>query len=193
MGVLSQDQIERRVDQVLKVAGVEGNPVPVEEVAETCGASVRYEHSRGEVSGALYRRGKAPIIGVNARHSKTRQRFTIAHEIGHLRLHDDEIHIDRRYPVELPGNSARKAPRFFRKQHSCRATDPKEVEANRFAAALLMPIRFLKKSVRGLEAPLIEADITRLAGEYKVSVQAMTFRLANLGVPVDIDMTDWQR
>jgi len=77
---------------------------------------------------------------------------------------------------------------LLRDQVSAQATDPKEIEANRFAAALLMPSSFLKASLRSYQAPLKQEDIEALAGKYEVSFQAMAFRLANLGVPIDVSM-----
>ena len=57
-----------------------------------------------------------------------------------------------------------------------------EIEANAFAAELLMPENWLRSS---LKEPLDEFDddeIKRLAKDYKVSAQAMTFRLTNLNL-----------
>ena len=38
--------------------------------------------------------------GSNGKHAPTRQRFTIAHEIGHVLLHKNEkLHIDEKSPI----------------------------------------------------------------------------------------------
>lgn len=123
------------------------------------------------MAGLLHRRpdGTA-VIGVNALESETRQRFTIAHEIGHLVLHDAELHVDEDFGVR------------FRDARSGQAVDAAEIEANQFASHLLMPAAFLRKDVRA--HAVVDLDdsetIEQLARKYGVSVQAMTFRLAKL-------------
>ncbi len=60
---------------------------------------------------------------------------------------------------------------------------PSEIEANAFAAELLMPVSFLKRDLEeGDDAVDLSDDdaLKSLAAKYRVSVTAMTFRLANL-------------
>jgi Zn-dependent peptidase ImmA (M78 family) len=135
------------------------------------GIEIRQEPFEGEISGVLYRDGQSSIIGVNSLHHRNRQRFTIAHEIGHFLLHEFDVHVDRRYRIVL------------RDENSSLATDPSEIDANCFAAELLMPYDFLERDVpkymRDFEE---ETGLEQLAGLYGVSRQAMAFRLANLGL-----------
>jgi len=63
------------------------------------------------------------------------------------------------------------------------ATDPKEIDANQFAAELLMPKSFLLSDFSGMKGDQ-EDIVVRLAKRYKVSRQAMEYRLANLGLLV---------
>ncbi|WP_028631753.1 ImmA/IrrE family metallo-endopeptidase [Pseudomonas parafulva] len=105
-----------------------------------------------------YRDGN-PLITYNLGDAPVRQRFTIAHEIGH-HVHGD---LD--------------APRDTTEQFSARARDPKEVAANRFAAALLMPAALVKHMI--LEQRV--TDLTRLAKAFGVSTAAMEFRLKAIG------------
>jgi Zn-dependent peptidase ImmA (M78 family) len=127
----------------------------------------------GEVSGLIYRqKAERPVIGVNSLHSLTRQRFTIAHELAHLVLHkDEELHVDEQYPIR------------FRDKTSSKAVDRTEIEANQFAAELLMPYDFLVAEINQLRDG-ISADegIRLLAEKFIVSEQAMTFRLSGLGL-----------
>jgi Zn-dependent peptidase ImmA (M78 family) len=183
--MLSVNQIEKRADAVLDAAGIKGPSINVEDVARALGITVREESTTADVSGALFRRDGRVVIGVNPHHVPNRRRFTIAHEIGHFVLHRDDLHMDdtRAYSSE-PGITHR----LLRDQVSSMATDPKEIEANRFAAALLMPVWMLKESLDSYESPLKQEDIERLAGKYEVSFQAMAFRLSNLGVPIDVSM-----
>lgn len=166
----------RRAQQLLADGGVTGAPVPLERLAELCRATIRYEPFDGEVSGMVHcRPGGGGVIGVNSEHSKTRQRFTIAHELGHLLLHaDEEFHIDEKAPLAL------------RDAVSSQAVDPREVEANQFAAELLMPEALVRASVGALIADdasiTAENAIEELAREYRVSALAMTHRLSNLRI-----------
>jgi len=99
-----------------------------------------------------------------------RQRFTIAHELGHLLLHDGvPIRIDRNFRVN------------WRKGSGVNASNVEEIEANFFAASLLMPKSMLTTANR-LDHFDVEddAEIVRLARLFRVSTQAMTFRLAEL-------------
>ena len=183
--MLSHEQVERRAFRILKDASVRRPPVDVHHIAATLGALVREEASGSDISGALFRDGDRVLIGVNVSHPRIRQRFTVAHELGHLCLHDGDVSIDHHYAVVTEGKM-RMRPSALRSRISSEATDPREIEANRFAAALLMPLPFLESSLRGHQFPLGEEDIRGLAKTYEVSSQAMGFRLMNLGVPVDL-------
>jgi Zn-dependent peptidase ImmA (M78 family) len=168
-------KVERAVAEVLEACGVTAPPVPVEEIARKLGATLVFEHFDADVSGALVRDARAVVIGVNAAHPRTRQRFTIAHEIGHLRLHqgrpmfvDHAVRIDRR-----DGTASR-------------GVDVEEVAANRFAAEMLMPEEMIRDAVVQLSAVrerlASAAIVARLAKKFDVSEQAMDYRLANLGL-----------
>jgi Zn-dependent peptidase ImmA (M78 family) len=71
----------------------------------------------------------------------------------------------------------------MRNKASSAGTDLEELEANLFAAELLMPISLLEKDLEKIDVVDLEdeAIVAKLAARYKVSTQAMTFRLANLG------------
>jgi Zn-dependent peptidase ImmA (M78 family) len=59
--------------------------------------------------------------------------------------------------------------------------DAKEIEANQFAACLLMPSRLLRERVTALNTKqLYDSHVTTLAKEFYVSEQAMTIRLTSL-------------
>ena len=136
------------------------------------------EEADDDLSGFLLQDGGNAIIGVNANHHDNRQRFTIAHEIGHFVLHAREkLHVDRR---------DRALQLKHRDELSSAGIIVEEKEANLFAAELLMPARFLEKDVAELEpTDLLDegssSALSQLAERYGVSQQALTFRLANLG------------
>lgn len=149
-------------------------PVQVGEIASTLGIRVQYEPIENELSGFLLRdiSRQKTIIGVNNFHHLNRQRFTIAHELGHFFLHEQEkLHIDRQFQVNLRDGNSSKGERA------------EEKEANLFAAELLIPVRFIQQDLAEVDALDLEHDdtLTELAKKYQVSVQAMTFRLAYLG------------
>ena len=143
-------------------------------VAEHLGAAIEEAPTKEALSGFLLRGAKPNqvVIGVNKMHSPQRKRFTIGHEIGHLLLHGARgFHVDEGFRVHR------------RDQASGEGADETEIEANLFAAELLMPQRFLAADLEEEESLDLVDDsvIVDLADGYDVSVQAMTFRLANLG------------
>jgi Zn-dependent peptidase ImmA (M78 family) len=156
--------------ELLRTGDVKKPPIPVENLANLVKAEIRYEPFAGNLSGMVQRTtDNRAIVGVNSLHPITRRRFTIAHELGHLILHRDRnFHIDESYPIG------------FRTDLSSEAIDDHEIEANQFAAELLMPMEFLAQDLNNL--PLdIESDqlIAKLARKYQVSLQAMTIRLSS--------------
>jgi len=71
----------------------------------------------------------------------------------------------------------------LRDAESAKGEDNDEREANLFAAELLMPAKFLTEDVKSIDLDLLSDStvLDSLATKYKVSGQALTFRLANLG------------
>ena len=145
-------------------------PVPVDKLAERLGIKVIVAPLQSNVSGALINDGGKYYIAVNSTHHRNRQRFTIAHEIGHYSLeHGMGEHIDREFTV------------IMRDENSSTAEDANEIAANQFAAALLMPKDFMLREFVRLGSFDDEA-VTRLALRYQVSELALQLRLRNLGL-----------
>lgn len=167
---IRRKHIRDLVEKLLETWKIDSLPIPVSEIAVALGIQVQYEPAKDDLSGFLLRdlRHQKAIIGVNKDHSPNRQRFTIAHELGHFLLHKHEkIHVDRRFQIQLrDGNSSKE-----------------EREANLFAAELLIPVQFIQKEFAAIEGLDLEDDsaIAQLAKNYQVSTQAMTFRLSYLG------------
>jgi Zn-dependent peptidase ImmA (M78 family) len=124
----------------------------------------------GEISGIVHRNSDgSAVIGVNSSHPIQRQRFTIAHEIGHLLLHADEkLHVDKNFPIGL------------RDATSGKSVNENEIEANQFAAALLMPRDLIAEDIKPFIGKDVLLAIRKLAKKYKVSEQAMSIRLSSL-------------
>ncbi len=169
---MASRKIEAKVLKLLQEYKVQRPPVPVEAIARKLGAEIRYSPFEGDISGMVYRDKDWTVIGVNSLHHPNRQRFTIAHEIGHMLLHKGkEFHVDKTFRVNL------------RDDLSSQAVDREEIEANSFAAELLMPRHMLLEDLKGREIDFEnEENIRRLASKYRVSPQALTLRLTNLGV-----------
>jgi len=162
------DAIRKNAIKLLRNIDCFSAPVPVEKVVKSLGATLRYgPYSDGSLAGMLVR-GENPVIAVNSAHHKNRQRFTIAHECGHLVLHNENFHIDEDFPI------------LRRDENSSLALDKREVEANQFAAEILMPLDFLKNDLSEKSID-IEDDlgVRSLSKKYMVSMQAMTYRLIN--------------
>jgi Zn-dependent peptidase ImmA (M78 family) len=163
---------------VLRKTGVDTAPVPIHLVAQRLGLMVESVHLGDEVSGVLVVDGEVGVIGYNVLHAEVRQRFTIAHEIGHYLLHrsDSSLFIDQRY------FSA------FRDARSSEGSEPREREANAFAASLLMPSHLVRWELKHRSFDLADEDaLSLLAKTFRVSTQAMAFRLSNLGLFVSPD------
>lgn len=148
-------------------------PVDVEGLAGALGAEVRRQPFYGDVSGMLLRDGGRILIGLNETHSERRQRFSIAHELGHLVLHRGKpLFVDHTVRVNL------------RDSRSATGTEREEIEANAFAAQLLMPEPLVTEAVQAVRsrARLLSDEqlVQKLAEQFDVSPQAMGFRLVNL-------------
>ena len=164
------NKIERIVEVLLEKHQVIAPPIPISKIAEAEGATIETQHFNNEISGLLLRTTKASIIAVEASQSSSRQRFTVAHELGHLLLHSGkELRVDKQFRVNL------------RSAESAKAEDVEEVEANAFAASVLMPQRFIQDDVGDLVLDIDDTkQVQQLAKRYDVSTQAMTIRLVNL-------------
>lgn len=177
----SAEVIEQIAQDTLRFAGAVSAPVDLSRVVSAFNATLRYEELEPQVSGALIAKGHECHVIVNAGHHPNRQRFTIAHELGHLRLHhrdvdrlfiDTEMRIYQR--VGQAGAAHYEAP-------GSTTTPREEREANRFAAALLMPAPLLQHAA--LQRNLLdELDIASMAKMFAVSEQAMSIRLLQLRV-----------
>lgn len=161
--------IEQTVEDLLKKCRITKPPVPVEKIAERYGLDIRLAPYEGDLSGALVRTEGETFIGVNSNHHSNRQRFTVAHELAHFFLHKGmRLHIDKNIWVNWRDDDSSKAVRW------------QEIQANQFAAELLMPTAFLRRDLNRI-GRVNEHLVQILARKYRVSSQAMDIRLNNLG------------
>lgn len=171
---MRRSEIDRHAAELLASYGVTAPPVHVEQIAISKGIQVVRSAAEWNESGFLLRDNERVIIGVNSRNSSKRQRFTIAHELGHWCLHEGKpLIVDQSVMINK------------RDDVSSQATDVEEIDANHFAAELLMPKQFVADAVRRHMRTGIgsrEELVTTLARDFDVSTDAMGWRLINLGV-----------
>lgn len=137
-------------DNLLVMYGMEEPPINVHRLAEKLGVSVFEKQTNTAGQLQIDSEKQRAYIYVNPTDSRVRQRFTMAHEIGHLMLHRGQTQFRE---TEIPG-------------------DRQEIEANQYAANLLVPLWMLSA-----EAPHFDFEIPPLARKFQVSKQAMKFRI----------------
>lgn len=155
----------------------EGGSVDPLKIANAYGIDVRYFNLEENLSGFMLMEDGQAMIGVNAGDGPKRQRYTLGHELAHYFLHDrSEPFLDPRtaHVQIIPRNEI-----------SSLGVDPREIEANIFAAELLMPEERLRDEVEKLGRLGLfdeqDNEIKELADKFDVSVRAMTIRLERLG------------
>lgn len=100
------------------------------------------------------------------RHGHVRARSTVAHEIGHARLHTDQI-------IRLGGMSLISQVAFHRERNPHEACQDTEWQANAFGSALLMPA----EGVERLFGRLGRESANTLTEHYCVSLESATYRI----------------
>lgn len=171
---MTRDAVEKKAQRLLRKFQIAGPPAPVDAIAASENIQIVRSVADWNESGFLLRQHNTVIIGINSRNSARRQRFTIAHELGHFCLHEGKpLIVDQSVMVNK------------RDDVSSQATNQEEIEANQFAAALLMPEPWVKSASQGLfDSGVSSRDhlVTALAKDFDVSVDAMGWRLINLGI-----------
>ena len=144
-------------------------PINVSKIARFLGVKIYKVELPEDISGVLDIRNE-PIILINKEHGPHRQRFSIAHELGHFQLHRFiGIHIDKKS--------------YYRSIKSAIGLDSIEIEANQFAAELLMPENQVQSELDKYEdyIDMNEDIVADMAVKFNVSATAMGFRIQNLG------------
>jgi len=168
---LSTSDIEKKTTSLLKKYDVWKIPVDLELLAHRMGLRVDYSDLGEDVSGVIVIAEKGGDIGINSEHSNIRQRFTLAHEIGHYVLHRNskDLFIDKSYA------------KMFRNQNSSNGTDRVEIQANIFASTLLMPEIKIRKYIKEQELDLANGtELDDVAEQFLVSLQTLIYRLTSI-------------
>ncbi|KJC40124.1 hypothetical protein UB31_27850 [Bradyrhizobium sp. LTSP849] len=171
---MSEHAAREQARVLVEKLGVKAPPVPVERLAKALGVRIEYNPFDDELSGMAFLREGKPVIGVNANHHPNRQRFTIAHELGHIVLHrsrlDAAVLVDKKSKHFIP-----------RDQISAEGTDPVEVQANAFASELLMPAKWVRQALSESTRDLHDDEyLIALAKRFRVSLAAFQFRLEKI-------------
>jgi Zn-dependent peptidase ImmA (M78 family) len=156
------------VTDLLRKHKVTAPAVNVNRIIEESGVRLVFEVMDDSDSGLLLIKGGEATIAINAAHHPNRRRFSAAHECGHYFLHregDEQLFVDQAFQRDATASSG---------------TNRLEIEANRFAAELLMPETMIRDAVANQS--LSDLDIALLALRFEVSEQAMTLRLVKLSL-----------
>lgn len=152
-------------EQVRRKTDLDSAPINVYKALACLGVYVRMTALR-RLSGAFLSGGAtwSPGVLINSDQPSERQRYSAAHELGHYVLR----HADGEDRIVSPLG---------------RRFEPKEVEADRFAAELLMPAALLASEARQVRKyDQLAEQVYVLADKFLVSFEAMTYRLANVGL-----------
>nr|WP_201470986.1 ImmA/IrrE family metallo-endopeptidase [Microbacterium hydrocarbonoxydans] len=137
-------------------------PVDPVRIARDMGIQVFSAQLGDDVYGMINGTDSGVEIYVDQDNPEVRQRFTIAHEIGHFVANasslDGEVN-------------------FVERRSDSGAGTSDEIHANEFAASLLMPEQQVRVAHEG------SRDVFRLAQMFDVSVPAMRWRLRHLELP----------
>jgi Zn-dependent peptidase ImmA (M78 family) len=151
------DTVERKALEVLKRFGLAEPPVALEDICRAEGLAV-CARPFDYVAGLFVNDDVFPVIVVNSRQPSARQRFTVAHELGHYYLRH------RRGSFAEPGGASRQ-----------------ERDAERFAANLLMPAAWVLHYWTAYAANR-ENRVSILAALFEVSQAALRVRLKELSL-----------
>lgn len=143
---------ENLIREVLSFLYIKKPPIKPDIIAYGLGLELHFLNLSSQISGILYKRNNKHGIIINKNEAITRQRFTLAHEIGHFFLHAPKEVIYWDYP------------KFQNLQI--------EREANIFAASLLIPDFILEK--------YLNSSVEKISQIFFVSKKVAEIRLKNL-------------
>jgi len=146
---------------LLKAANIKSAPVKINELIKFLPKEFNLvirgtkNHLPNGLDAFTHKEPNLTIIGYNQNVALVRQKFSIAHELGHLYMG----HLHGQSSIDLDTN------------------DHDEIEANQFAAHLIMPTIMIKSDIK---AGLKQVEL--LAKRYVVSEEAMWWQLSKSGL-----------
>lgn len=163
------DYAKKSADRVLQDNLVTSPPVNIFAVVRNYGLEVTYADFGGHSDVAGFVDLEARHIVVNSLDPPSRQKFTVAHELGHWIMHRQLLkeNPDRgillRLPLGMPD------------------PDPREKEANSFAANILVPDEFVLPVIQdGQRMTDLRGGERLLATVFGVSSDVVVYRLRQL-------------
>lgn len=139
-------------------------PIKLGLLSKELGLIVKRATLPANISGEIKEQNGEIIIRVNRHDAKTRQRYTLAHEIAHFLLHRHLLSTGITDDV------------LYRSSQS----DEIEAEANRLAADILMPMNIVKNLMHKHDKLKGEIFYQAIADDLDVSVTAIKIRLSKI-------------
>lgn len=156
-------------EEILKENYITKPPIPVIELAKNYGFEVAEVELPPNIAGFVD--AIKHIIFVNVSDSETRKAFTIAHELGHIKLHAEELKNNPDIGI------------LYRRPLGGKDSDEKEQEANCFAASLLVPQSMYDDiSIQYKNVFTEENKIDFLSGLFGVSPEVIKYRIHDFNI-----------
>lgn len=158
--IADYEKAKKNAIGLLELFGIDTPPIDPAKIARNLGITVNFVEFAKEneqISGFYLAQENA--IYINEHEYAPRMTFTIAHELGHQRLHEQWAKTSD-YKI------------LYRDEVFKKQKNPKEQEANAFAAHLLVP-KFLLDRYRKI------ATVSELATLFAVSEPVIKYRLKN--------------
>lgn len=156
---ISRATLRKLAEKLLTGAGITSAPIMIRDIVKYLKTKENFDvfafDLPEKVSGIHAMDGDKSYIGYNKDQNRHRQRFTVAHEIGHFILGHTRANNDFKF--------------------SSRPSVAEE-EANTFAAEILMPYQILKADLKVIK------DVKTLATKYDVSPDAMWIQIEKCGL-----------
>ena len=149
--------------------------IDVDAIAYDAGVEVRYDSLNGCEATLVGVRNRA-IATIQKQARRTRQRFSIGHELGHWHHHRGQSFRCRVDDLSL--NLAGK-------------DKPKEREADKYAAHLLLPGQLYKPLIKQIKMPSL-TDLSLIAGDFDCSLLCTALRLIDVNT-VPAVLTSYDR
>lgn len=151
-------------EELLQSLGVtEPAEIDLEAIAWTLGVKVKYQPLDG-CEARILGAGDSAIVTVNNQCSFGRQRFSIAHELGHWKYHRGQIMVCRSDEIGNFGNNSA----------------PAEKHADKYAANLLMPRYLFVPALRKFRQLSFDT-IRKISDMFSVSMTAAAIRCVEMG------------
>lgn len=160
---MDDSRASRRAQEIISELGITSpEEIDIEAIAFDGGVSVLYEQLNG-CEATLVGYGERAIATISPSSSRGRERFSIAHEVGHWHLHR--------------GRSFRCRVDDFVQNFGSNADFEKE--ADNFASNLLLPTNIFQPIIKAITRPGLK-ELKDVADNFQVSLQAVSIRLATL-------------